>query len=414
MQKIAIIGGGISGLVAAWLLGRRHRVTLFESNEHMGGHTHTHSLQDPRGSIAVDSGFIVFNDRTYPNFIRLLDQLGVASQPAEMSFSMRADHEDLEYNGHTLLSLFAQHRNLFRPRFHRMLADILRFNRLAKDFAQTASSEDMTLGQFLSHHNFGTWMRDYYVLPMTSAIWSAGLREAADFPMITFASFFANHGLLDVTNRPQWRVVTGGSQTYVRAILNQLREEVLMNTPVQAVRRNSQRVFVTAGGKEQEFDQVVLACHSDQALGLLHDPSESEWEVLGAIPYRPNVAILHTDTSILPRRRAAWASWNYNLNNHSPADHQPILTYNMNILQGLKTAHTYLVTLNAPEIIDPGKVIKRMTYDHPVYNRGTIAAQQKWDRISGVNRTHYCGAYWGYGFHEDGVKSAIRVADSLA
>lgn len=410
-MKIAIVGTGISGLVAAHRLHARHDITVFEGNDHIGGHTHTHDIELGGRHWAIDTGFIVFNDWTYPNFIALMDELGVASQPSSMSFSVRCENTGLEYNGTTLNTLFAQRRNLLSPRFYRMIGDILRFNREAPGFLD--SGDDRTrLGDYLTANGYRREFREHYIIPMGAAIWSAAPGDMLDFPARHFIRFFHNHGMLSVDDRPQWRVIQGGSKRYVEPLTAPFRERIRLGSPVSRITRDSLGVTVrTAGHATERFDAVVLACHSDEALAMLEQPTAAEREILGAIPYQENEAILHTDASVLPKARLAWAAWNY----HIPAESRDrvALTYNMNILQGLDAPETFCVSLNHRDAIDPARILKRLTYHHPAYTPAGIAAQQRHGEISGVDRTYYAGAYWGFGFHEDGVKSGLRAAAQI-
>jgi predicted NAD/FAD-binding protein len=406
-MKIAVIGTGIAGNVAARELCREHEITVFEAADHVGGHTHTHSIDDNGRPLAIDTGFIVFNDWTYPNFIALLDELGVSSQPSEMSFGVKCERTGLEYKGHTLNTLFAQRRNLLRPSFHRMLRDIVRFNREARRLLE-AGDDALTLGEYLHNNHYSAAFTDYYIIPMGAAIWSAEPRRMLSFPATSFARFFANHGLLNIKNRPQWRVIRGGSRRYVDKLTAPFRQQIRLNTPVTGITRHATHVEVSSAGYGMErFDHVFIACHSDQALAMLHDASPLEREVLGAIPYQQNDVVLHTDTSLLPRRRLAWSAWNYH---RLAGDNASVaVTYNMNLLQGLSTQQTYLVTLNNSAAINPDKIIKRLSYDHPVFTQQGIAAQQRQGEINGDRRSYFCGAYWRYGFHEDGVVSALNA-----
>jgi predicted NAD/FAD-binding protein len=406
-MKIAVIGTGIAGNVAAWHLCRQHDITVFEAGDHVGGHTHTHSVVDGGQTLAIDTGFIVFNDWTYPNFIALLDELGVASQPSDMSFGVKCERSGLEYKGSSLNTLFAQRRNLLRPSFHRMLLDIVRFSREAKALLDRPA-EGLTLGDYLHEHGYSETFTHNYIVPMGAAIWSAEPRRMLSFPAQSFVRFFANHGLLNIRNRPQWRVVRGGSRSYVEKLTAPFHHCIRLNTPVSGIRRKATHVEVCSAAHGQErFDRVFVACHSDQALAMLHDASPQEREILGAIPYQRNEVVLHTDTSLLPRRRLAWSAWNY----HRLAGDNPAVavTYNMNLLQGLATQNTYLVTLNNTDAVDPDSILKRLRYDHPVYTPAGVAAQSRQAEINGVNRTYFCGAYWRYGFHEDGVVSALNA-----
>lgn len=408
-MKIAIIGTGIAGNVVAHHLAREHDITVYEAGSHIGGHTHTHEVQQGGRSYQVDTGFIVYNDWTYPNFIALLDELGVATQPSSMSFSVRDERSGLEYNGTTLNTLFAQRRNLLRPSFLRMIRDILRFNREAPALLQD-TGDDITLGDYLARGNYSRGFIDHYIVPMGAAIWSTDPVNMLAFPARYFVRFFHNHGMLSVDERPQWRVIRGGSARYVEALVAPFRDRIRLNTPVQSIRREGKHTWVQAQGHAAErYDAVFLACHSDQALRLLADPSAAEREVLGAIRYQPNEAVLHTDMRLLPRTRRAWAAWNYHV---LPQDTGRVaLTYNMNILQSLDAPTPFLVTLNHGEAIDPTKVIQRIPYEHPLYTRAGVAAQARQGEINGPLNTYFCGAYWRYGFHEDGVVSALAALD---
>lgn len=409
-MKIAIIGSGIAGNVAAHHLHRDHDITLYEGDSHIGGHTHTHAVEYDGERYAIDTGFIVFNDWTYPNFIALLNELGVDSQPSAMSFSVRNERSGLEYNGTSLNSLFAQRLNLLRPSFHRMIRDILRFNREAP--ALLESAQETTLGDYLATQNYSEEFVGNYLIPMGAAIWSTEPARMLAFPARFFVRFFHNHGMLSVGNRPQWRAIKGGSASYVDKLVAPFRNRIRLNTPVDSVRRLPDRVVVKARGAEAEhYDQVFLACHSDQALQLLIDATPLECEVVGAIAYQENEAVLHTDISLLPRSRRAWAAWNYHVVQASEqaAGPRATLTYNMNILQNLKSRHTFCVTLNPTAKIAPQHILKRITYHHPLFTPDAVSAQQRQQLVNGVNRTYFCGAYWRYGFHEDGLLSALNA-----
>jgi len=405
-MKIAIIGSGIAGNVAAYKLRQAHDITVFESGSYVGGHTNTVDVYENDRSIAVDTGFIVFNDRTYPNFIRLLEEIGQASQPSEMSFSVQADDGKIEYSGSSLNGLFAQRRNIVRPPFYRMIRDILRFNRTTLPSIDRLDDEE-TLGNYLRKNGYSHEFVNHYLIPMAAAIWSAEPGSVLEMPVRFLVRFFANHGLLQISNRPIWRVIKGGSREYVGKLVDGHRDRIRLNSPVQSIRRIDQRVEVhSATGGTESFDYVFVACHSDQALGLLKDATRTEREVLGAIQYQPNEAILHTDASLMPTKRCAWAAWNY----HIPRDssRHVAVTYNMNILQGLEATKQYLVTLNNDRHIDPDKVIRTVQYEHPVYSRESVAAQRRQAEIN-TDRTFFCGAYWRSGFHEDGVVSALNA-----
>jgi predicted NAD/FAD-binding protein len=410
--QIAVIGSGIAGLACAHYLSARHTVTVFEACKRLGGHTATMDVQLGTRRFAIDTGFIVFNDWTYPNFIALLDELGVSSRPTSMGFSVRDEHSGLEYAGGNLNMLFAQRRNLVAPRFLRMVYDILRFNRESvADLEAGRLSDDMTLGEYLERHGYSAGFRRDYLVAMGSAIWSSDCASMLDFPLQFFVRFFRNHGLLSVRHRPQWRVIEGGSREYIRPLCRRFEGRIHTGTPIRRLRRDATGVVLTLpDGSEQRFDQVVVATHSDQALALLDEPTAAEREVLGALPYQDNDVVLHTDTRLLPRNRRTWSSWNYRL---GVDESRAVLTYNMNILQGIEAPETFCVTLNNTEAINPHKILGRFTYAHPVFSLAGMAAQQRWGDINGYNNTWYCGAYWHNGFHEDGVVSALRVAEAI-
>jgi len=418
--NIAVIGAGISGNLAARLLSTQHQVTLFEAGGSAGGHTNSVDLALDDARLTVDTGFMVFNHRTYPNFCQLLHLLQVPSRPSDMSFSVRCDRTGLEYNGSSLGGLFSQKRNLFRPYFYQLLTGILRFNAVAQQFAATAGADDdqLTLGSFLRRHRFGDALLQHYLVPMLAAIWSAGPGTVQQLPARFLLGFMRNHGLLQYRNRPQWRTVVGGARTYVDKLLAPLRDRVLLRTPIRRVERHASHVVVEPlTGRPQRFDHVVLATHADQALAMLADASPAERQVLGAFPYQPNRAVLHGDTAQLPRRRRAWASWNYRVTEPQAGPdtaasdrHTACVTYDLNRLQGLPTTRPVLLTLNPRVPIDDRLIYQTIAYRHPAYSLRSVAAQQRWADVNGVCRTWYCGAYWGYGFHEDGVNSALQVA----
>ena len=411
-MKIAIIGSGIAGLTSAYLLNRRHDITVFEASDWVGGHTHTLDVQVDGRDYAIDTGFIVFNDWTYPHFIQLLERLGVASQPTEMSFSVNDPRSGLEYNGNTLNSLFAQRRNLLSPGFWGMLRDILRFNKQAlQDLEQQRIPADLTLGEYLRQGGYGPRFIDHYIVPMGSAIWSMSLADMLGFPLQFFVRFCKNHGLLSVNDRPQWRVIEGGSRSYVAPLTDSFASRIRLRCPVQRVERDAEGVMVYSSAAPERFDKVVFACHSDQALALLAKPSAAEREILGALRYADNDVVLHTDTRLLPTRQLAWASWNYRLG--GPADQPAAVTYNMNILQGIDSETTFCVSLNQTAAIDPTQILARFTYAHPQYSLAGLAAQARWQELRGAQHSYYCGAYWANGFHEDGVVSALRVAEAF-
>ncbi len=411
-MKIAIIGTGIAGNVAAYRLAQQHDITVFEADSRIGGHTNTVDVVAAGQRWAVDTGFIVFNNVTYPNFISLLDELGVDSQDSDMSFSVRNERNGLEYNGASLNALFAQRTNLLKPSFYRMLADILRFNREAPALLDQPGNP-VTLGEYLDSNGYSKGFIDHYIVPMGAAIWSATPGGMRAVPATFFIRFFHNHGLLSVNQRPVWRVVRGGSRSYVEKLVAGHRDRIRLDTPVEWIRRHPGYVEVKArGAAVEKFDRIFLACHSDQALELLADPTPEERAVLGAIRYQQNEAVLHTDQSLMPKRRLAWAAWNYHIpQGASDPEGKAALTYNMNILQSLAAPVQFCVTLNYTAAIDPGKIIQTFNYTHPVFTEKAVAAQQRHREINGARRTYFCGAYWRYGFHEDGVVSAIAALD---
>lgn len=416
-MKIAIIGSGISGLTAAYLLNKQHNITLFERDSRLGGHTATINFELEERQYNIDTGFIVFNDRTYPNFIKLLNKLGVSYNPTSMGFSVSSAETGLEYAGNNLNTLFAQRRRLFDRSFLKMIKEILRFNKQAqRDFATNAIPSDMTLGEYLDIHGYSTYFSHHYLVPMGAAIWSASFSEMKKFPVQFFVRFFFNHGLLDITQRPQWRVINGGSNAYIPPLIDGFKDKIKVNSRIRQVHRVTNGVNIELeGGAVEHFDQIVFATHSDQALELLDDASEIEKQLLSAIPYRKNSVVLHYDETLLPKCRRTWSSWNYSLRESQGGleNQLPVLTYNMNILQRIKSDKTFCVTLNADEDIDPNKIVGRYQYAHPQFSPAGLRAQQRWQEINGVNNTWFCGAYWANGFHEDGVVSAMRVAEQL-
>jgi predicted NAD/FAD-binding protein len=414
--RIAIVGAGVSGLVAAHLLHREHEIVVYEAGAYAGGHANTIRVDTPLGSHHVDTGFVVMNDRNYPNFTRLLDRLDVARQPTHMSFSVKGEDEDFEYAG-TPRGLFCQPSNLLSPRFQRMILDLLRFNRELRQMLAGEGTETLleeSLEEFLARRRFSPAFVERLIVPQVSAVWSADPRQMRSFPVRFVAEFFANHGMLGFRDRPRWSTIAGGSARYVDALIAPFRERLRLRTPVSTVTRHEDRVELTVGashdGVSERFDQVVIATHSDQALTMLRDPSAQETRLLGAIPYQRNEAVLHTDSTLLPRRHRARAAWNY----HLLREPKPLstVTYYMNHLQRLHADRDFCVTLNRSEAIDPAKIIRTIPYSHPVYTPAGVAAQSEHASISGLaGRTHYCGAYWGWGFHEDGVLSALRACE---
>jgi len=409
-MRIAVIGSGIAGLATAWWLHDAHEVTLFEANDYLGGHTHTHQVQVDGQSLAVDTGFIVSNPSHYPLLTGLFDTLGVATQPTTMSFSVHSERSGVEYNATSLDGLFCQRRNLVSPRFWGMLADLRRFYRDAPALLQ-GDGEGPTLGDYLQHNGYGQAFIDEHLLPMASALWSSPTASVRRFPARYLVQFMANHQMLQISDRPQWQVVQGGSARYVDAMRRQWLVRERLECPVFGIERLADGVLVHSAAGREGFDQVVLACHSDQALALLADASAAEREVLGAIRYQPNEVLLHTDARLLPSRRKAWAAWNA----HVPRDAEGACTvsYCMNLLQGLDVETPLVVTLNRSAAVDPSKVLRRLRYAHPVHDHAMVRAQQRWTEVQGHRHTWFAGAWWGWGFHEDGVRSARRVADAL-
>jgi uncharacterized protein len=408
-MKIAIIGSGISGLTTAYLLNRKYDITVFEANDYIGGHTHTVEV-DLQGEIyPVDTGFIVCNDRTYPNFLKLLDQLLVEKSPTSMGFGIKSDQSGLEYSTTSLNHVFAQRKNLVNVKFIGMLKDIVRFNKsVTNTLLNNTLDAEISLGNYLKENQYSHYFIDHFIVPMGAAIWSIGVKQMMAFPLLAFTRFFYNHGLLTVNDQPQWYYIEGGSKSYVKKLTESFKDKIKLSIPVEFVTRYEDRVTVGADGEQFDFDKVIFATHSDTSLNMLTDPSQKENEILSAIPYQPNDIVLHTDTSVLPKNRKAWAPWNY----HLQADKKKAatLTYYMNMLQNIPAQEALLVTLNETEHIDPKKILGRYDKAHPVFNRESIAAQKRYDEIGGKNNTYFCGAYWFNGFHEDGVNSALRVA----
>ena len=409
--RIGIVGAGVAGLTAAAELHRAgHEVTVFEAGDHAGGHTDTHEVEADGRSWNVDTGFIVMNDRNYPNFERLLAELGVETQATQMSFGVSDDAGDFEWSARGLRGVFAQRSNLRNPDFLRMLTDIARFNRKARPLIGTRGTGP-SLRDFLDEHQFSDYFIERLLIPQAASVWSAEPSQMWSFPAAFLAEFFHNHGTLQIRNRPQWRTVVGGSNTYVKELSRPFAARILTGTPVHSIERGPERVTIRYRGGESEFDQVVVAAHADQALAMLDEPTELERETLGAIPFRRNETVLHTDTSIMPRREPAWASWNFHLMEDDPD--RTTLTYDMNRLQRLDAETRFLVTLNRTEAIDPAKILKVRDYAHPVFTNEGLRAQERWSEVSGADRIHYCGAYWRWGFHEDGCWSGLRVAETL-
>jgi predicted NAD/FAD-binding protein len=413
-MRIAIVGAGIAGLGTAWLLQRQgHAVTLYEANTYLGGHTRTVDVTVGGVTAPVDTGFLVFNDRTYPKLVALFDALGVATTASEMSFSVRVDALDLEWAGTNLATLFAQPVNALRPDYWRMLADIFRFNRATTAMVGRGDVWSISLGEYLDAEGYSVPFRDWYLLPMAAAIWSSPKNEILDFPLPTFVRFCHNHGLLQVVDRPQWRTVAGGGREYVARIAAKL-PDVRLATPVTGVRRDARGVELTAAGRTERYDEIVLACHSDQALRLLADPSHGESRLLSRVRYQPNRVVLHTDAALLPRRRAAWSAWNYLAAGDATGEQPVAVSYLINRLQPLPFRTPVIVTLNPPFEPDPAKVLQEFEYSHPLLDGAALSAQLGLEQLQGARHTWYAGAWLGYGFHEDGLASAHAVAEGIA
>lgn len=414
-QKIAVIGGGVAGIVTAHLLQQRHEVTLFEQNDYLGGHTHTIEITDgPDAGLAVDTGFIVLNDATYPLFRKFLAQLGVEARVSEMSFGFQCHRTGLVYAGTDLNGLFARRRNLFSPAFYCFLLEIARFCKQAQQDLDQDDIAQITLAEYLDSGGYTSALIDNYLVPMAAAIWSTPAMQIHDFPAGPFLHFFRNHGLLALRNRPLWRTVVGGSYAYVKAFVRDFSGKIHLEQPVRTIKRGPEQVqLMLADGASQNFDQVVIATHADQALRLLQDPSELEQELLSPWQYQLNRTVLHTDASILPTRRHAWAAWNFTREERAEEDRPVYVTYYMNRLQGLKAQNDYCVTLNRGEAFKPNTVIAEMAYHHPLYSFGSMATQSKLPQLNGCIRTYFAGSYFGYGFHEDAVRSGVNVAKAF-
>ncbi len=410
-MKIAIVGSGISGLYAAHYLSKQHQITVYEANSILGGHTDTHNIDLGEKTYAVDTGFIVFNEHNYVNFCQFLKDLKVESQPSVMTFSVADAISGLEYNGTDLDKLFCQRRNLFRPRFYRMVKDILRFYREAPSLLES-SDDILTLGDYLDQQQYSQTFIDDHILPMASALWSGSPQLVRNFPARYFVAFMANHQMLKTENRPEWRTVCGGSSSYIEAFKGTFNGDIRLDCPVLAVSRDKNGVILRSHQGQERYDQVIMACHSDQALRLLQDASVQETEILGNMTYQDNDVVLHTDAHLMPKHPKAWASWN--ALKLSETQSGCTVTYYMNMLQNLDAPEPLLVTLNCTDQIDSAKILQQRHYHHPVYTPASLAAQKRRDEINGINNTWYAGAYWGWGFHEDGAKSAQQIIDRLS
>jgi len=406
MAKIAVIGTGIAGNVAAYHLSKQHDITVYEANDYIGGHTHTHDISIGDEKHKIDTGFIVFNQKTYPNFLQLLGEIGVEYQNSDMSFSVSCDRTGLEYNGTTINTLFAQRSNFFRPSFHRMIRDILRFNEQSAELLEP-ENKDIKLGKYLADNLYSEQFIEHYIIPMGSAIWSMSRAQMMAFPAQFFVRFFTNHGMLSVNDRPQWYVIKGGSKSYLTALCKNYLERIKLNAAVTSIARTESGVIVRTADTEESYDYVFNACHSNQAFAQLDVPNNLEQETIGVMHYQHNDVILHTDQRLMPKRKLAWAAWNYHLLKEDIS--QATLTYNMNILQSLQSKHTFCVTVNNTAAIDPGTILKTLEYDHPLFTSESVAAQARHRDVNGSDRIYYCGAYWRYGFHEDGVVSALAA-----
>ena len=406
-MKIAIIGSGISGLTLAYYLNKKYNVTLFEKEDRIGGHTHTHTLKINQDIIKVDSGFIVFNKKTYPNFIKLLKELKVSYQPSSMSFSVQSTLNRLEYAGNNLKTLFAQKKNLLNIYFWRLLWEILKFNKLAKKILQKPELiENLTIQEFVNKHNFSEYFLDNYLLPMSSAIWSSSYKDIKKFSLLFFLNFLNNHGMININDRPQWLTIKNGSETYVQKIVSQLKGKIKLNSAISNVFRNNGKCIIEMNKKKLKFDFVFFACHADQALKLIKNPNLLEKNILGSFKYSSNKAVLHQDINMMPKNKSIWSAWNYIIKNKSTS--KASVTYNMNILQNITPKHDLLVSLNSDHDINPKAILKSMIYTHPKFNLNTYLNQKKQHLIC-KNGFAFSGAYWGNGFHEDGVVSALNA-----
>ncbi len=408
--RIAIVGTGISGLTCAHYLQEHAELTLFEAGSYVGGHVNTIDYTDSAGEqFPVDTGFIVFNKKTYPNFLKLITDLGVAYQESDMSFSVKAPNAHLEYSGINLNGFFCQRFNILRPKFLWMFREIKRFNKQAK---KITVDDARSLGEYLDHFKFSDWFKRHYIVPMGSAIWSGSTKQVLNMPALFFIKFFENHGMLSITEQPQWYTISNGSRSYVQALIKPFEDKIKLNTPIKSIARKEQVIEIIHKDGTDTFDKVICACHADTALALLEDPNEIEREILPQFPYSKNEALVHIDSNIMPKHKNAWASWNYHIGNED-VNQPATLTYYMNKLQKLPTDETVLVTLNDTENVDPKLVKKRINYHHPIFNTDVLSYQSRHNEISGKDRIYYCGAYWRNGFHEDGCFSGIQVCKQL-
>jgi uncharacterized protein len=409
-MRIAVIGSGISGISAAWALSGKHQVCLFERDSRLGGHTHTHELHMAGKSYRIDSGFIVHNHANYPLFCKFLNELQVETKPTEMSFAVHNLGTDLYYNAHSLKTLFCQKSNLLSPRFYAMIADIKRFYQECPALLN-CTDDGPSLGEYLKQNGYGEYFITNHLIPMASALWSSPSHAILEFPAKYLVAFMSNHHMLQISNRPQWRVLQNGSSSYIEKVTTRWKVDVRLNTHIQCVKRTTDNVTIQTSAGEEHFDQVVFACHSDQALALLNSPTEAEASVLGAIYYQDNETILHHDASVLPPNRKAWAAWNVNVPKNDSS--QCTVSYCMNILQGIQSPEPFVVSLNQRQQIDPNKILAVMNYQHPMYSHDMVNAQKRRHEINGQNRSWFCGAYWGFGFHEDGFRSGLDVANAI-
>lgn len=410
-MRIAIVGSGIAGLICAHVLGPHHDIVLYEADDRFGGHSNTVLVNEGAKTHSIDTGFIVHNDRNYPNLVGLFDELGMETVDSEMSFAVTDRSSGFTYRATSLNTIFADRKNVFQARMWRMLIDIFRFYRDANSYLDDMTMPEVSIGEFCEARNYSEAFMELHLVPMGAAVWSASPQTFDEFPARSLLRFLSNHGLLGVRDRPLWKTLKGGSKAYVDAILDRFEGETRLSSPVEAIVRTQLFAGITAGGKTEQFDEVILACHSDQALALLADATDAETEILGSIRYQPNTATLHSDSSLLSPKRAAWAAWNYE--RLSSVDLAAAITYDLTNLQRLDTETRYLVSLNSSDRIDPARTIANFAYSHPVFDGPAMEAQSRWPEISGKNRTHFCGAYWSYGFHEDGMKSGLRVCDAV-